>query len=130
MNKTGGTTAGDSEDAQKIRLAEQRVNRKGKVKHSAVLRSHLHSQYLKQPVFSFGMPVSKMDILRQSLQKQNLITIQTTPLKIPWTTPLTIPSDSRMLKSTGTCTDTCMGCGEQGHWRKDCSKVQQQIKTD
>ena len=22
-------------------------------------------------------------------------------------------------------TDTCMGCGEQGHWRKDCLKVQQ-----
>ena len=28
---------------------------------------------------------------------------------------------TRTPKSTG----TCMGCGEQGHWRKDCLKVQQ-----
>ena len=40
------------------------------------------------------MAVSKMDILCQSLQKQNLISIQKTPLAIPSTTPLTIPSDS------------------------------------
>ena len=35
-----------------------------------------------------------MDILRQSLQKQNLNTIQTTSSTISSTTPLTIPSDS------------------------------------
>ena len=40
------------------------------------------------------MPVSKMDILRQSLQKQKLNTIQRTPSTIPSPTPLTIPSDS------------------------------------
>ena len=39
------------------------------------------------------MPVSKMDILRQSLQKQNLNTIQTTRSTIHSTTS-TIPSDS------------------------------------
>ena len=33
------------------------------------------------------MPVSKMDILRQSLQKQNLNTIQTTPSTIPSDSP-------------------------------------------
>ena len=40
------------------------------------------------------MPVSKMNILRKSLQKQNLNTIQATPSKIPSTTHLTIISDS------------------------------------
>ena len=40
------------------------------------------------------MPVYKIDILRQSLQKQNLNTIQTIPSTIPSTTPLAIPSDS------------------------------------
>ena len=67
---------------------------KGKQKHPPVLHSHPHTPSLKHPVSSFGMPVSKMDILRQSLQKQNLNTIQTTPSTIPSTTPLTIPSDS------------------------------------
>ena len=67
---------------------------KGKQKHPPVLHSHPHPRSLKHPVSSFGMPVSKMDILRQSLQKQNLNTIQTTPSTIPSTTPLTIPSDS------------------------------------
>ena len=40
------------------------------------------------------MPVSKMDILHQSLQKQNLNTIQTTRSTIHSATPSTIPSDS------------------------------------
>ena len=63
---------------------------KGEQKHPLVLHSHPHPRSLKHPVFSFGMPVSKMDILHQSLQKQNLNTFQTTPATIP----LTIPSDS------------------------------------
>ena len=40
------------------------------------------------------MPISKMDILRHSLQKQNLNTLQTTHSTIFSTTPSAIPSDS------------------------------------
>ena len=40
------------------------------------------------------MPVSKMDILRQFLQKQNLDTMQTTRSTIDSTIPSTIASDS------------------------------------
>ena len=68
--------------------------RKSKVKHPLDLQSHPLPRSLKYPVFSFGIPVSKMDILRQSLQKIKLNTIQVTPSTIPSTTPLRIPSDS------------------------------------
>ena len=40
------------------------------------------------------MPISKMDIFRQALRKQNLNTMQTIGLTIYSTTPSTIPSDS------------------------------------
>ena len=80
--------ASDSGDAQKIRQAERRAIRKKKVK------SHRLPRFLKHPVFGFGTPVSKMDILHQSLQKQNLNTMETTRSTIYSTIPSTIPSDS------------------------------------
>ena len=61
--------------------------RKSKVKHPLDLQSHPLPRSLKYPV-------SKMDILRQSLQKIKFNTIQATPSTIPSTTPLRIPSDS------------------------------------
>ena len=80
--------ASDSGDAQKIRQAERRAIRKKKVK------SHRLPRFLKHPVFGFGTPVSKMDILHQSLQKQNLNTKETTRSTIYSTIPSTIPLDS------------------------------------
>ena len=45
------------------------------------------------------------------------------PFKNPFNNPFRF---TRTPKST----DTCMGCIEQGPWRKDCLKVQQHNKTD
>ena len=45
------------------------------------------------------------------------------PFNNPFNNPFRF---TRMPKST----DTCMGGGEQGHWRKDCPKVQQHNKAD
>ena len=77
----------DSDDAQKIRQAEQRAIKKKKVKTSTSFTQSSSSRSLKHPVFSFGMPVSKMDIPHQSLQKQNLNKNQTTPSTIPSDSP-------------------------------------------
>ena len=86
--------ASDSDNAQKIRQAEQKGIQKKKVKTPASFTQSSLSQFLKHPVFGFRMPASKMDILRQSLQKQNSNTMQTTRSTIYSTTPSTIASDS------------------------------------
>ena len=82
--------ARDSDDAQKLDRQNKGQSEKRKLKHPLVLHNHPHPRFLKHPVFGFGMPVSRMDILRQSLQKQNLNTMQTTRSKIL----STIPSDT------------------------------------
>ena len=89
------STASDSDDTQKITQVEQRAIRKNKVKTPPSFTQSSSSTISKAPSFHFRMPVSKLNILRQSLQKQNLITVQTTCLKTSSTTTLTIPSDSR-----------------------------------
>ena len=86
--------ASDSDSTQKIRQAEQKGIQKKKVKTPASFTQSSLSQFLKHPVFGFRMPASKMDILRQSLQKQNSNTMQTTRSTIYSTTPSTTASDS------------------------------------
>ena len=72
-------TANDSDDAQKNTQAEQRAIAKRKVKtHPGFIQSSL-STMSKAPSFQLRNAVSKMETLRQSLQKQDLNTIQTTP---------------------------------------------------
>ena len=62
------------------RLKKERPGNK-KSKNLPILNiSHLHPRYRKEPDFSFGMPVSKMDILRQSVLKQ--ISLQFTSNKL------------------------------------------------
>ena len=94
--------ASNSDDVQKIRQAEQRAFRKRKVKappppspRPSFTRSS-SSTISKAPIFQFcNASFQNGYILCQSLQKQNLNTIQTTPSIIPSATPSAIPSDSR-----------------------------------
>ena len=78
---------------KKIDRQNKGQSEKRKEKHQPVLHSHPDPQFLKHPVFGFRMPFSKMDILCQSLQKQNLNIMQITHSTIYSTILSTILSD-------------------------------------
>ena len=87
--------ASDSDDAQKIRQAEQRAIRKRKAKTPSSFTQSSSSTISKAPSFQFrNISFQNGYSLPIPLQKQNLNTIQITPSTIPSTTHLTIPSDS------------------------------------
>ena len=80
----------DSDEAKKIRQEEQRAVTKREVKTPASLTQSSKSTISKTPSFQFRNARFHNGYFCQSLQKQNLNTIQT----IPSTTPSTIRSDS------------------------------------
>ena len=70
------------------------------------------------------MPVSTMSILRQSLQQQNLNTIQTTFFRSPFSNPI---NNSFRFTRGPKSTDICMGCGEKRGGRKTVQKINSKI---
>ena len=87
----------NSDDAQKIRQAEQMAIRKRKVKTTASFTQSSSSTISKALSFQF-----------RNVGFQN---------------GYFLPIPTKVI-------DTCTGCGEQGHWRKNCFKVQQRNKTE
>ena len=80
----------DSDEAQKIRQEEQRAVTKREVKTRASFTQSSKSTISQTPSFQFRNARFQNRYFCQSLQKQNLNTIQT----IPSTTPSAIRSDS------------------------------------
>ena len=108
--------ASGSDNAQNIRQAEQRAIRKRKVKTCASFTQSSSSTIYKAPSFQF-----------RNAGFQNGYS-----LPIPTKTTFEYNSNNNPFRFTRTfkSTDICMGCGEQGHWRKDYPEVQQNSKTD
>ena len=115
--------AKDSDDAQKIRQAEQRATRKRKVKTSASFTQSFSSTISKAPSFQFWNASFQNGYSPPIPTKTKFGYNANNPLNNPFNNPFRF---TRTPKST----DTCMGCGEQGDWRKDCPKVQQHNKTE
>ena len=116
--------ASDSDDAQKIKQAQQKAIRKRKVKTSTSFKQSSSSTISKASSFQFRNASFQNGY---SPPKTKFECNANNPLNNPFNNLFNNPFRfTRMLKST----DTCMGCGEQGHWRKDCPKVQHHNKTD
>ena len=115
--------ASESDDAQKIRQAEQRTIRKRKVKTSASFTQSSSSTISK---------ASSSHFRNASFQNGHSPPIPTkTKFEYNPNNPFNNPfSNSFRFPRTPKSTDTCMGCGEQGHWKKECLKVQQHNKLD
>ena len=113
----------ESYDAQKIRQAEQRTIRKRKVKTSASFTQSSSSTISK---------ASSSHFRNASFQNGHSPPIPTkTKFEYNPNNPFNNPfSNSFRFPRTPKSTDTCMGCREQGHWKKECLKVQQHNKLD
>ena len=119
--------ASDSDDAQKIRQAEQRAIRKKKVKRPASFTQSSSSTISKALSFRFRNTNFQNGYSPPFPTKTKLEHNANNPFNNLFNNPFNNPFRfTRTPKST----DTCMVCGEQGHWRKDCPKVQQHIKTE
>ena len=115
--------ASDSDNAQKIRQAKQRAIRKRKVKTSASFTQSSSSTISKAPSSHFRNASFQDGYSPPIPTKTKFDCNPNNPFNNPFNNSFRFP---RMPKST----DTCMGCGEQGHWKKDCPKVQQHNKSD
>ena len=108
----------DSDDAQKIRQAEQRAIRKRKVKTPASVTQSSSSTISKAPNFQFrnvGFQNGySSPIPTKTKFEYNSNNPFNNPFRFTWTPKRT---------------DTCMVCGEQGHWRKDSPKVHNKNST-
>ena len=115
--------ASESDDAQKIRQAEQRTIRKRKVKTSASFTQSSSSTISK---------ASSSHFRNASFQNGYSPPISTkTKFEYNPNNPFNNPfSNSFRFPRTPKSADTCMGCREQGHWKKECLKVQQHNKLD
>ena len=104
--------ASDSDDAQKIRQAEQ-------VKTPASSTQSSSSTISKAPSFQFQNASFQTGHSPPISTKTKLEYNSSNPSNNPFNKPFNNPFRfTRMPKSTNTCT----GCGKQGHWRKDCSE--------
>ena len=119
--------ASDFDDAQKIRQAEQRAIRKRKAKTPSSFTKSSSSTISKAPRFQFRNASFQNGYSPPIPTKTKFEYHSNNAFNNPFNNHFNNPFRfTRTPKST----DTYIGCGEQGHWRKDCPKVQQHNKTD